>query len=138
MLKKKSFYVILLILGIIMISVSLIFHSDTYKNILGLSLGIGAGLFGMSIAQLYNKHAVEKNPEIAKRTEIELNDERNIAIRDRAKAKAGDITHWLTIIISFLTILIDAPLWVTLAIVIFFLLYDILGIIFVCKYQKEM
>ncbi|GEM_PF-2657455 len=36
------------------------------------------------------------------------------------------------------TILINALLWVTLVIVIVFLLYHILGIYFMMKYQKEM
>lgn len=79
MLKKTSFYISTLILGIVLISVSLVFKEDLSKPLEGVMLGI-----------------------------------------------------------AYLLILIDAPLWVTLAVVMVFLLYHVLGIYLMGKYQKEM
>ncbi len=138
MLKKKSVYVITLILGIILICASFLFKGDELKTVSGVLIGIGTGLFGMSLANLYMKHFEKKNPEVMKQNEIEFKDERNTVIRNKAKAMAGDITQWFIMAIAYVTIIINAPLWVTLATVCVFILYNILGVYFMKKYQKEM
>ena len=42
---------------------------------------------------------------------IELQDERNILIRQKAKAKSADIIQWLMMIIAYFAIFANAPLW---------------------------
>lgn len=135
MSKKKSINTILLILGVVLIGASFIIPE---KKLSGLAIGIGAGLFGASLSGLFVNRLEKKNPEFAKQNEIELKDERNTMIRYRAKAMAGDITQWIIIAIAFITIIIEAPLWVTLSIVGLFLLHTALGFYFMSKYQKEM
>lgn len=136
--KKVTFYTAMLFLGIISIIISLLIHNEEYKAISGLLIGIGAGFVGMSIANLILVHIEKKHPESKRQSDIELKDERNVLIRCRAKAKAGDITQWLIIGIAYITILISASLWVTLAVVLVFLIYHILGLYFISKYQREM
>lgn len=138
MLKKKSFYIITLILGVVSLLLSFILKENITKSVEGVLIGVGAGLFGMSISCLYMKYIEEKNPAEMKQNEIEFNDERSVIIRNKAKAKAGDIIHWCVIGVAYLFILIDAPLWMTLVTVGVFALYDILSIYFMNKYQKEM
>ncbi len=138
MLKKKSFYISTLILGLTLIGVSFLFKGEDLKSISGVLIGIGAGLFGMSIANILMKNLEQKSPKKMKLNEIEFKDERNTIIRNRAKAKAGDIIQWFIMGIAYLTIIINAPLWVTLATVCVFLLYNILGVYLMTKYQKEM
>ena len=57
----------------------------------------------------------ERNPAQARLNEIEEKDERNAAIRCRTQAGAGTALQWIVIGIAWISILIDGPLWVTLA-----------------------
>ena len=54
-------------------------------------VGIGSGLFGQGMGGVIERRVLKKNPEILKQKEIEVNDERNQQISNRAKAKAYDI-----------------------------------------------
>jgi hypothetical protein len=140
MTKRKYFYIITLLIGVLLIGTALCLrlYPNIPKSVGGVCIGVGAGLFGMSISNLYMKRLEEKEPEIMKKKEIEYSDERNTAIRNRAKAKAGDITQWFIMGIAYVTILINTSMWVTLVVVGVFLLKNILEIYFMNKYQKEM
>lgn len=138
MKRKSSYYVAMLIIGICCIGASLFFNSAEQKPISGILIGIGSSFIGLSISNLIMKHMDHKNPQLEKQVQIEYNDERNTLIRNRAKAKAGDITQWLIMGIAYITILISAPLWVTLAVVVVFLIYNVIGLYLMNKYQKEM
>lgn len=138
MIKKKSMNILLLIIGLILIACSFLFRDEALKVYQGICIGVGCGLFGMSGAQLYMLHLAVKQPELMRQSEIEEKDERSIIIRNKAKAKAGDITQWFIIGIAYITILVDAPLWVTLLTVGVFVLYTVLGLVFINRYQKEM
>lgn len=138
MTKNKSLYIVTLVIGIALFAGSFLVRSEELKTISGVMIGIGAALFGTSIAKLWMRRFEEKNPDIMKDNEIEFKDERNTLIRYRAKAAAGDIIQWFIIGIAYLLIIIDAPLWVILVTVGIFLLYNILGMYFMGKYQKEM
>lgn len=132
MLKKRSFYVGTLLLGIILVGLSFAFGDDM-KQISGLLIGSGAAAFGMSIAQIYNLTYEKNHPELVRQNEIEIKDERNTMIRYRAKAKAGNIIHWMIIGIAYIMILFDLPLWAVLVTIGVFLLYDILSMYFMSK-----
>lgn len=51
-------------------------------------LGLGCGVFGQGLGELLTRRREKENPEAARQREIEENDERNIALRDRAQAGA--------------------------------------------------
>ncbi len=138
MKKRASFYVFQLIVGICFIIASLFFNHQETKPIAGTLIGLGSGFVGLSISRLLMKHIEGKNPKAAIQAKIDYDDERNTMIRYRAKAKAGDITQWLIMAIVYITILISAPTWVSLAVVAVFLSYDFIGLYLVVKYQKEM
>jgi purine-cytosine permease-like protein len=140
MLKKRSYYVILLIVGIGLIGIALLLrmYPNIPKSVGGVCIGVGGGLFGMSISNLYMKRLEDKKPDIRKQKEIELSDERNTIIRNKAKAKAGDITQWFIMGIAYVTILINASMWVTLVVIGVFSLKCTLEAYFMNKYQKEM
>jgi hypothetical protein len=73
-----------------------------------------------------------------KQATIERKDERNISIRNRAKAKASDFSSWLLMVIAYLNILINGPMWLTMVSVGAFLLHYLLVLFFIEKYSKEM
>lgn len=54
-------------------------------------LGVGAGLLGQGVGQLLQRKALQGNPELARQQQIEVEDERNIQLAQRAKAKAFDL-----------------------------------------------
>lgn len=138
MKKKKSVYIAALVLGIALLAGSFFVQGEELKTLSGVMIGVGAGLLGISIAKLWMQSFEKKNPDLMMDSEIEFKDERNTLIRYRAKAAAGDIIQWFVMGIAYVLIIIDAPLWVILVTMGIFLLYNILGIFFMNKYQKEM
>ena len=135
MQKKSTFYVTALIISVIMIILSQFVELNSHSGIL---LGTGAGVLGANIAKLYFISLEKKNPDMIKENEIELQDERNVLIRQRAKAKSADITQWLIMIIAYLEIFVNAPLWIILLTVGIFVLYNIIQIYYINKFNKEM
>ena len=135
MQKKSTFYITALIISVIMIILSQFVELNSHSGIL---LGTGAGVIGASIAKLYSINLEKKNPDMIKENEIELKDERNILILQRAKAKSADITQWLIMIIAYLEIFVNAPLWIILLTVGIFVLYNIIQIYYINKFNKEM
>ena len=135
MQKKSTFYVMAITISVIMIILSQFVELNSHSGIL---LGTGAGVIGASIAKLYSINLEKKNPDIVKKNEIELKDERNILIRQRAKAKSADIIQWLIMIIAYLEIFVNAPLWIILLTVGIFVLYNIIQIYYINKFNNEM
>ncbi len=138
MFKKKSFNIIALLFGILLAISSFYLKGETLKSVSGIFLGVGCGLFGMCTANLYLIRLEKTQPGLIKQKEIEVNDERNILIREKAKAKAGDIIQWFVMGVAYVTIIINAPLWVTFLTIGVFLSYNVIWMIFMNKYQKEM
>ena len=135
MQKKSMFYVMAITISVIMIILSQFVELNSHSGIL---LGTGAGVIGASIAKLYSINLEKKNPDMIKENEIELQDERNVLIRQRAKAKSADITQWLIMIIAYLEIFVNAPLWIILLTVGIFVLYNIIQIYYINKFNNEM
>ena len=135
MQKKSMFYITAIIISIIMIIISQFVELNSHSGIL---LGTGAGVIGASIAKLYTINLEKKNPDMIKENEIELQDERNVLILQRAKAKSADITQWLIMLIAYLEIFVNAPLWIILLTVGIFVLYNIIQIYYINKFNKEM
>lgn len=138
MRRSQAFYAVLLFIGICAVAAGFFFENEEWKAVSGTLIGIGAGSAGLSISNLLMIRAGRKNPELEKQANIDYNDERNMMIRSRAKAKAADITIWMVMAIAYVTILISAPLWVTLAVVAVFLIYHFMSHYLMVQYQKSM
>lgn len=54
-------------------------------------IGLGCGIFGHGMGDLISRHVRESDPATARQIDIEQNDERNVAVSNRAKAKAYDL-----------------------------------------------
>lgn len=136
--KKIAPYLGTLFIGICCFIASFFFKGEEVKAISGVLIGIGAGLVGLSTSYLIMKYMEHKNPELERQTRIDQNDERNTLIRNRAKAKAGDITQWFVMALCYITILISSPVWLSLTVAGVFLFYNVLSMYLTIKYQKEM
>lgn len=101
--------------GIVLILLAVfVFTGSTTLN--GACYGIGAALIALSGGNLIGKSVIKsvETPEIRKMKEIEVNDERNIRLRERA---GWNTVRIFTPVLCFLTLasaLIGVELYVTL------------------------
>ena len=136
---KQTLYLILGILGLVLAAVAKFLPAQVWnKAQIGAVTGVGAGLFGFGLVKWWVECWNEKNLEIVKQNEIERKDERNQLIRGKAQALSGEVLHWLLMGGAWAAILLDAPLWVTLAFVGVFLLKTVLDLAFIAYYQRRM
>jgi len=101
-------------------------------------IGIGAGVFGQNLGTAFNIHAMKKAPQVAKQKEIEENDERNITINSKAKAKAYDLMVMVfgALIVVFALMQVNWTLIIAFVFAYLFIVFS--NIYFLIKYQKEM
>lgn len=136
---KQTLYLILGILGLVLAAVAKFLPAQVWnKAQIGAVIGVGAGLFGFGLVKWWVERWNEKNPEIVKQNEIERKDGRNQLIRSKAQALSGEVLHWLLMGGAWAAIILDAPLWVTLAFVGVFLLKTVLDLAFIAYYQRRM
>lgn len=100
--------------------------------------GIGCGIWGYGMGNIISRRALKSSPEIQKQLEIEKTDERNIAIANRAKAKAYDMMIFLfgALMLTFALRGVDV-----IALLLFLFAYLFVqgyGVYYRCKYGKEM
>lgn len=138
--KKRSF--IMLILGVVLAIVGLLASifvdkGEIISRLFGLVFALGFGLIGGGLGSLYKIKRIEKIPGKSKQMEIEYKDERNELIRDKANAKAGDISNWFVLLIAYICIIMGYPTWLVFLILGVFLLKYILWILLINKYNKE-
>lgn len=140
MLKKKWVYGIWIAIGVCLLAGGVLARVMGLENkpLEGVLLGLGAGLLGGGAANFYMRCLQERHPEEMKRSEVDFKDERNTAIRNRAKASSSDVIQWLVMGLAWLNILIDGPLWLTIVIVGVFVAKNAMDVLFMAKYEKEM
>ena len=103
-----------------------------------LALGVGCGLLGSGAGELLAAQAMKKHPELQKQQEINQKDERNVAILDRAKAKALDMMFYVFGALMVSLALMGADIGVVLLLVAAYLFVAVCMVYYMCKYQKEM
>ena len=138
MRKSARFCAVLLALSLVLLAAALLLRGRLPGSWSGVLIGLGAGIFGASLSGLLMRRWESRNPEFAKQNEIDSRDERTTATRSLAKARAGDVVQWCVMGIAWLSILAEAPLWLTLAAVGVFLLYSVLSLAFMIRLEKEM
>ncbi len=90
--KKRFFYRLLFYSGILLFIVPIILKphlADDWHKITSASLGLGILLIGFSGYRVTQYDIKKKNPELARIQNIEMKDERNTLIRNKALAKAN-------------------------------------------------
>lgn len=136
---KKSFAALVMgILGIAFVASAVIMEGRISDMADGMLIGIGAGLTGLGISRWCFWRWTGKEPAKYRQYEVEAGDERNVAIRNKAKAEAGDVLQWMVMAAAWAAILLGAPMWVILAAVGIFLCKTILEMYLMARYQKRM
>lgn len=101
-------------------------------------VGLGCGIFGQGMGEIISIKTTKNNPSIQKQLEINKKDERNIAIMNRAKAKAYDMMTFVfgALMLSLALMGVD---FITVLLLAFAYLFVVgYGIYYRCKYEKEM
>lgn len=136
---KKRLYGALIILGLCLVGAAFLLRNSGISDSAGRTMMGAAGtLIGVSIGQLLSLWAEKTDPAGARRKEIEDKDERNVAIRCRAKALSGDVLQWSLIVVIWIALGLDAPLWISILVIIVFVLKSVLEGCLVVRYQREM
>ena len=137
-MKREVLYGGLLACGVALMVLSLVLEGHVSDSIGGMFMGAGCGLMGFGGSQVLMRHREKKDPAVMRQTEIEVKDERNVAIRRRAQAVSGEVLQWAVMAAAWLAIGLGAPLWVTLAAVGVFLAKSVLELCLMARYQREM
>lgn len=138
MKKRSLFYLVICIIGITLMVSAKVLDGRVSDTVDGTLMGVGAVFTALGISRWCFYHWLKKEPAQWKQYEIESNDERNVAIRFKAKAVAGEVLQWIVIAAAWVAIFLDAPLWIILAAVGIFTFKSILEMCLMAKYQKEM
>lgn len=143
MTQKKSNYVVVII-GLLLLGTGLYFVKtiDDPRGIMQalpyVCIGVGCGLFGQGMGGILSQKAIQNHPEIQKQMDIEKNDERNIAIENRAKGKAFDIMTFVFGALMLAFALMGVDMVATLLLVFAYLFVHGYAIYYKCKYNEEM
>lgn len=96
-MKKNNYDYITVIVGLLLFGTGLYLvklfpmPSGVMRSLPYVCIGIGSGIFGHGMGNVIGRKALKDNPQAMKQMKIDKNDERNIAIANRAKAKAYDM-----------------------------------------------
>jgi hypothetical protein len=103
-----------------------------------LCVGIGTCVFEYNLREFLNKLAFRKNPQAAKLIEIEVLDERNITIQNKAKAKAYDFMMMIFCAIMPILAIKWRELYILLIFLAAYIYVSFINLYYLKKYQKEM
>ena len=124
--------------GIVLLALAVLLDGRVSDALGGMLCGMGSGLLALSGSTLLNLRHEAKHPEMARQHDIEQKDERNVAIRNRAKAVSGEALQWSVLAAAWLSIGLDAPLWVPLAATGVFVAKSVLELYLMVRYEREM
>lgn len=103
-----------------------------------LCVGVGCGMFGQGMGDWISRRVREKDPETARQIDIEQNDERNIAVSNRAKAKAYDLMLPVFGALMLTFALMGVELTAILLLVAAYLFVVGCGVYYRLRFDKEM
>jgi hypothetical protein len=143
-MKKNTVLVCTTIFGIFLLSIGLVLLKiiETPQGIMivfpYICVGFGGGIFGHGMGSIISNKTIKNNPDAAKKIEIEEHDERNIAISNRAKAKAYDMMVFVFGASLFTFALMGGNMTELLLLVFSYLFVIGNFIYYLSKFNKEM
>ena len=143
-MKKNTLQTVLGILGFALLAVGLYLAKTTdaptgiMRALPYVCIGIGCGLFGQGMGGVIERSVLKNHPELIKQKQIEVNDERNQEISNRAKAKAYDVMVFVFGALMVALALMGVDLIVVLLLVFAYLFVVGSGIYYRIKFEKEL
>ncbi len=135
---KRSQYLALIVIGIVIIIASYIFLKEE-EQVLLKTLGLGVGLLVTSVSLsrfLLQNYLVKLTAE----EQAEFRDKdnlRSVGMWNRAKAQAADFMQWASLVLAWITLIAHEPLWVTSIFFGMFVLKDFIVIHSMDRYHRD-
>lgn len=141
-MKFKSKEIVFVVVGLLLAAVGFVLLREMPEAWGGplpyLCLGVGAGAFGWGSGELLKQRALQGDPALEKQLEIEARDERNVALANRAKARAFDAMLYVFGALMLAFALMKADLTLILLLVGAYLLVVGISVYYYIRYDKEM
>ena len=141
MKNKRTKNIILTVVGLLLMTAGVVaVKCFDLGNIAApyVSIGLGCGIFGQGLGELITLRSEKGHPEITRQREIEEHDERNIALRDKAQARAYRTAKMIFGSLPVAFALMNVELRVVLLLVAAYLYVCGCSIYYSAKYRKEM
>lgn len=141
-MKSKSKEIVFVVVGLLLVAVGFLMLREMPEAWGGplpyLCLGIGAGAFGWGSGELLKQRALKGDPKLEKQLEVAALDERNVALANRAKARAFDCMLYIFGALMLAFALMKADLVFILLLVGAYLLVVGISVYYYIRYDKEM
>ncbi|MEK3899180.1 MULTISPECIES: DUF6442 family protein [unclassified Paenibacillus] len=143
-MKKSVTAYLLVITGVVLLAGSLYLIRTVHepegvlRTLPYVCIGLASGMFGSGVGEIMSRQALKSNPAAAKQVEINKNDERNVTIANRAKAKAYDMMVFVFGALMLALALMETDLTVVLLLVFGYLFTIGYGVYYRFKYDREM
>ena len=143
-MKKKIINYVVVVIGFLLLGIGL-FLLKTIENPDGIMqtlpyvcIGVGCGFFGQGMGNALSQKVMQKNPNMQKKMDIEKNDERNIAISNRAKGAAFDTFTFVFGALMLIFTLMNVDTAALLLFVFAYLFIQGCAVYYRCAYEKRM
>ena len=110
---------------------------ETLRVLPYLMIGIGCGLFGYGVGEMVNRRVLDSNPTLAKEQEIAKKNERNVALANRAKAKAYDLMTYMMAALLLTFALMGVAMEVVVVLVLAYLAIEFYALYWRQRLEKE-
>lgn len=114
--------------------------AENLKKISGMCIGLGAAIFSLGIGNLIGALIISKteNEEFIRKKNIEVNDERNIQIREKVGAKTNQVVVYALSVIILAMVFLQVNIIAIIMITSVLLLEIMLAITLSNYYSKRM
>lgn len=136
-LNNKIIYIIWAFIGAVIFYLGFIFPN---KQVSGMCIGLGAAFFCLGLGNFISKIIVKKieTEDIIRRKNIEVNDERNIRIREKAGAKTNQFMIYALSVLVLALGFMNAGIIIILMVSALLILQLIFSVYFSNYYSKRM
>lgn len=138
MKKHASLFVLLGGLCLLALGFVLLHVTGNANALPYLCVGVGCGAIGHGAGELIKARLLRRDPALEKQQRILRDDERNIAIGDRAKARAYDAMVYVYAALILAFALMNVRLSVLLPLIAAYLCIEGIAVYFRIKLEKEM
>lgn len=146
-MKNKNYVlknILLSFLGVVLVALGLYIYQKTLgmdKTVVVIPyifIAIGCGIFGHFTGNLIQYYSIKGNEELKRQIEIEKNDERNVLIVEKSKAKAYDLMIYLFAAMLIIFSLMGADKLQILVLVAIYLSLQIYALYWKSKFESRM
>ena len=146
-MKNKNYVlknILLSFLGVVLVALGLYIYQKTLgmdKTLVVIPyifIAIGFGIFGHFTGNLIQHYSTKNNEELKRQIEIEKNDERNVLIAEKSKAKAYDLMIYLFAAMLIIFSLMGADKLQILVLVAIYLSLQIYALYWKSKFESRM